>query len=139
MNTKRQKTIYWIGLTLTSLWFASSGFFEITRNPVVWDKTIALGYPAYFITTLGVAKLLGILILLLPGKRPILWLKQWAFAGFFFDIFFALVSGIVVFGISDVVAPIIAFVMVLTTYLMFRKLYVIENSEANNLSQQVYL
>tara|TARA_R110002020_G_scaffold47905_1_gene136816 strand:- start:19366 stop:19806 length:441 start_codon:yes stop_codon:yes gene_type:complete len=121
MNTTKQKSIYLTGLVLTALWFGSSGLFEITRNPLVWNKTIALGYPAYFITTLGIAKLLGVLILILPTRKGIFWLKEWVFAGLFFDIFFATVSGCAVFGASDLLPPIIAFLMVMTTYLMFRK------------------
>ena len=48
-----------------------------------------LGYPVYLMTILGVAKLLGVLALLLPGT-PLL--KEWAYAGFTFDLLGASVS-----------------------------------------------
>jgi hypothetical protein len=121
MNTKTTRVIYWTGVALTSLWFGASGIFELTKNPIVWDITLQLGYPAYFIYVLGVAKLTGIAVLLTPGK--FLRLKEWVFAGIFFDIIFAFSSKLSVIGFTATVDAIIAFVMVSVTYAMFRKLY----------------
>jgi hypothetical protein len=121
MTLKIAKRIYWTGAVLTSLWFGASGFFELTRNPIVWEITLKLGYPAYFIYVLGVAKLSGIIVLLIPDK--LLRLKEWVFAGIFFDIIFAFTSKLNVVGPVATVDAIIAFIMVTTTYLMFRKIY----------------
>lgn len=117
----KTKKIYWTGVILTSLWFGASGFFELTGNPVVWDITLKLGYPAYFIYILGVAKLCGIAVLLTPNK--LLRLKEWVFAGMFFDIIFAFSSKVSVLGFADAADAVIAFIMVSITYAMFRKLY----------------
>jgi hypothetical protein len=121
MTLKTAKRIYWAGVALTSLWFGASGFFELTKNPVVWDITVKLGYPAYFIYVLGVAKLSGITVLLIPDK--LLRLKEWVFAGVFFDIIFAFCSKLNVVGPAGTVDAIIAFVMVAVTYTTFRKIY----------------
>lgn len=121
MNTKTTKAIYWVGIALTSLWFGTSGFCEITGNPLVWNITLALHYPPYFIYVLGVAKLLGIAVLLIPGK--LLRLKEWVFAGVFFDIIFAFSSKLTILGFPATIDAIIAFTMVSVTYLMFRKVY----------------
>jgi hypothetical protein len=121
MSLKTTKTIYWIGASLTALWFGASGFFELTTNKIVWDITLKLGYPPYFIYVLGVAKLLGIAVLLTPNK--LLRLKEWVFAGVFFDIIFAFASKCSVLGISTALDAVIAFVMVSITYIMFRKVY----------------
>lgn len=121
MTRKTTKTIYWTGVALTSLWFGASGFFELTTNPVVWDITVQLGYPAHFIYILGVAKLSGVIVLLIPDR--LLRLKEWVFAGIFFDITFAFFSKLVVLGLPATVDALIAFAMVTTTYLLFRKLY----------------
>lgn len=121
MELKTQKRIYWTGAVLTSLWFGASGFFELTKNPVVWDITQQLGYPAHFIYLLGVAKVSGIAVLLTPNK--LLRLKEWVFAGIFFDIIFAFVSKLAVLGFAATADAIIAMVMVSVTYTMFRKLY----------------
>ena len=42
-----------------------------------------LGYPLYLLPFIGVAKLVGVIALLVPGFQRI---KEWAYAGFFFDL-----------------------------------------------------
>lgn len=121
MTKKTVTTIYWIGTVLTSMWFGASGFFELTKNQIVWDITQQLGYPPHFIYLLGVAKLSGVVVLLIPGK--LLRLKEWVFAGIFFDILFAFGSKWSVLGLPATTDAIVAFIMVTVTYLMFRKVY----------------
>lgn len=118
---KTSKIIYWTGAGLTSLWFGASGFFELTKNPLVWEITQQLGYPSHFIYILGVAKLSGVAVLLTPNR--LLRLKEWVFAGIFFDIIFAFFSKLAVLGLAATVDAVVAFVMVSVTYAMFRKLY----------------
>jgi uncharacterized membrane protein YphA (DoxX/SURF4 family) len=121
MKTKTVKTIYWIGAVLTAAWFTASGLGELTNNPLVWGITVKLGYPPHFIYILGVAKLSGVAVLLTPNR--LLRLKEWVFAGIFFDIIFAFLSKIAVLGFPATIDAIVAFVMVSVTYIMFRKLY----------------
>ncbi|XZF15620.1 DoxX family protein [Chitinophagaceae bacterium MMS25-I14] len=128
MNTKATKAIYWTGVALTSLWFGTSGICELVKNPLVWDITLKLGYPPHFIYILGVAKLAGIIVLLIPGK--LLRLKEWVFAGIFFDIIFAFFSKLNVLGFSTTIDALVAFTIVITTYSMFRKLYAVTYSKA---------
>src|SRR5713101_7411479 len=96
--TKRNKIIYW-GSTL---WLASgmlaTGTLQLFKAkaegalapPGVYGIT-HLGYPIYFLTILGVWKILGVVALLIP-KFPLL--KEWAYAGFFFTITGAVFSHI---------------------------------------------
>ena len=121
MKTKTTKIIYWSGVIFMSLWFGASGFFELTKNPLVWDITQQLGYPPHFIYVLGVFKLSGIIVLLLPNR--LLRLKEWVFAGMFFDIIFAFFSKIAVIGFPSTIDAIVAFMVLSVTYFMFRKLY----------------
>jgi hypothetical protein len=121
MNLKTTKVIYWTGAILTSLWFGASGFFELTTNPIVWGITQQLGYPSHFIYILGVAKVSGVVVLLIPYK--LLRLKEWVFTGIFFDIIFAFASKLAVLGIGATTDAIVAFTMVAVTYAMFRRLY----------------
>ncbi|GGM95613.1 hypothetical protein GCM10010967_31310 [Dyadobacter beijingensis] len=120
MTQNTTNKIYWTGAALTSLWFGASGFFELTTNPVVWDITVQLGYPAHFIYLLGVFKLSGVAVLLTPNKLH--RLKEWVFAGIFFDIIFAFVSKLAVLGFAATIDAIVAFIMVSVTYAAFRKL-----------------
>lgn len=121
MTLNTTKRIYWIGALLTSLWFGTSGICELIKSPIVWDITLQLGYPPYFIYVLGVAKVIGVIVLLTPNK--LLRLKEWVFAGVFFDIIFAFSSKLAVIGFAATLDAIIAFIMVSVTYLMFRRLY----------------
>lgn len=121
MHLRTAKIIYWTGIVLTSLWFGTSGVCELTKNALVWDITLQLGYPPHFIYILGVAKLAGVAVLLTPNR--LLRLKEWVFAGVFFDIIFAFFSKLSVLGFAATVDAIVAFVMVSVTYVMFRRLY----------------
>lgn len=121
MTTKTTKIIYWAGAIFMSLWFGASGFFELTKNSVVWDITLQLGYPSHFIYILGVFKLAGVIVLLLPNR--LLRLKEWGFAGMFFDIIFAFFSKIAVLGFASTIDAIVAFTVLSITYLLFRKIY----------------
>ena len=47
------------------------------------NDTVQIRIPAYLLTILGVWKLLGVIALLVPGFPR---LKEWAYAGFFFDL-----------------------------------------------------
>jgi hypothetical protein len=129
MNSKTQKAIYWTGAVFMSIWFGASGFCELTHNPVVWDITVKLGYPPHFIYILGMAKLAGVIVLLTPNR--LLRLKEWVFAGIFFDILFAFFSKIVVLGLPATIDAIIAFTVISVTYAMFRKLYQANYAKAN--------
>lgn len=119
-GTKTTKIIYWVGITFISLLFLTSGYFEITKNPLTYIKTIKMGYPPYFITLLGISKIAGIIALLVPHK--LLWLKDWVFAGLVFDVIFAFASGYAIGNNGDLVNSGIAFVVIIITYLQFHKL-----------------
>lgn len=120
-RTKTTKIIYWAGVTFISLLFLASGYFEITKNPLTYTKTIKMGYPPYFITLLGISKIAGIIALLIPHK--LLWLKDWVFAGLAFDVIFAFASGYAIGNNGDLVNSGIAFVVIVITYLQFHRLY----------------
>lgn len=128
MNTKTTKAIYWAGAIFISLWFGLSGLFELTKNPIVWDITVQLGYPAHFIYILGVAKLSGVIVLLTPNR--LLRLKEWVFAGIFFDIMFAFFSKLAVLDLTAGIDAIVAFTVISVTYVMFRKLYPVTYTRA---------
>jgi len=57
-----------------------------------------LGYPIYFIQFISWAKIIGVIAILVPGFPKI---KEWAYAGLFFDLTAAVYSGIAVSGKFD--------------------------------------
>ena len=86
--TTRDKIIYWI----CTLWLASgmlaTGVLQLLKmkaegavSPPGVEGITHLGYPVYFLTIIGIWKILGVVALLAP-KYPLL--KEWAYAGFFF-------------------------------------------------------
>jgi hypothetical protein len=87
--TKRNKIIYWVATLWLSLGMVSTGIVQIIRMKEEVDLFNHLGYPIYFLTLLGVWKLLGVVAVLIP-KFPLL--KEWTYAGFFFAMSGALVS-----------------------------------------------
>ena len=91
-NTLKNAT-YWMCTGLLGLDFVVGGAFQIARSPEAVQGFAHLGYPAYFMTLLGVWKILGGLVLLVPGLPR---LKEWAYAGIFFDVSAAVVSVIAV-------------------------------------------
>jgi len=73
---------YWVftlWIALESLW---AGVTDILHLPPLFSVLLHLGYPASFGILLGVWKLLGAIVLLAP-RYPLL--KEWAYAGLFFD------------------------------------------------------
>ena len=98
--TMRNKIIYWISTIWLALGMLSTGTLQLFKAkaegalapPGVYGIT-HLGYPIYFLTILGVWKLLGVVAVLIP-KFPLL--KEWAYAGFFFVMSGAIFSHIAV-------------------------------------------
>lgn len=79
--SKRNKIIYWVATIWLSLGMVSTGIVQLIPLEEEAEKMTALGYPLYFITLIGIWKLLGVVAVLMPGY-PLL--KEWAYAGFFF-------------------------------------------------------
>jgi len=67
----------------------TGGIFELVGARTTIDGIMRLGYPAYIIPALGLAKVLAILAILWPGLPR---LKEWAYAGIFFNMLGATVS-----------------------------------------------
>ena len=94
--SKRNKIIYWIATVWLALGMLSTGAVQLFKGKEGAggvDSITHLGYPIYFVTILGVWKILGVVTVLIP-KFPLL--KEWAYAGFFFLMSGAVISHLVV-------------------------------------------
>ena len=87
--TKRNKIIYWVATILLAFGMLQSGIFAVLRTKDWVDLVTGLGYPVYFLTILGIYKILGVIAILIPRFKL---LKEWAYAGFFFAMTGALAS-----------------------------------------------
>ncbi|PJZ88172.1 DoxX family protein [Leptospira levettii] len=92
MSEKTNKILYWFFTLWLSLGMSSTAIVQLLKLPEEVEKTNQLGYPTYFLTLLGVWKLLGVIAVLVP---KFLLLKEWAYAGFFFAMSGAAISHIV--------------------------------------------
>jgi hypothetical protein len=94
----------------------STGIVQLIKMKEEVDKTnLHLGYPAYFLTIIGVWKLLGSAAILLPKLGL---LKEWAYAGFFFLMTGAIFSHFAVGdGAMEYFGPIL---LLLLTYLSWQ-------------------
>lgn len=74
---------YWVTTALVVSELALGGVWDILRVPQVRGLIERLGYPLYFLVILGIWKLLGAVALVIPRFPR---LKEWAYAGVFFDL-----------------------------------------------------
>jgi len=98
---KKNKIIYWITTGIIGLMMLFSGS-QYFMNPQVVEGFTHFGFPNYFRIELGLAKLIGALVLLIPQIPT--RVKEWAYAGF--GIVFISAS-IAHFNIGDDMAKII--------------------------------
>jgi len=99
MTSKTTNLLYWIFTIL----FAGLMAFTAVPNLLNSPKSIQLihdflGYPVYFIPFIGLCKLLGVIAILIPGLNKI---KEWAYAGLFFDLTSSIYSNIAASGKFD--------------------------------------
>jgi hypothetical protein len=99
MQPKTINILYWIFTILFAALMIFSAYGSILVNAdaktLIHDQ---LGYPVYFIPFTGWAKLIGSLVILIPGLTTI---KEWAYAGLFFDLAAVVYSSIALSGTVD--------------------------------------
>ncbi len=117
---KKPVIAFWVS---TSLIFITQSVLELVAyfSGAAEVGVVGLGYPAYFVEMLVVAKVLGGLALILPQVPA--KIKEWAYAGFTFDFIAAFISMWAVGGFSGVLAlPIIAMAVLMVSYRAYHNL-----------------
>lgn len=107
---------YWIITGILSFCIFSGGLAQAMQVKGVVEGFKPLGYPNYFISLIGVWKMLGIIAILIPKFKL---LKEWAYAGIFFVMSGAVISHIASGNVSvQIIAPVALVVFtVLSWYL----------------------
>ncbi|MFK7691414.1 DoxX family protein [Paenibacillus sp. HJGM_3] len=90
---KKLNIMYWIFTGLLVLLLGGGAIPDVMSVPSAVELFEHLGYPAYLLPFLGIAKLLGLVAILIPGFPRV---KEWAYAGLFFDLLGAMYSSIAV-------------------------------------------
>lgn len=117
---KKINTYYWIFTGLLSALMIFSAIPDIILEP----KAVAMikdhfGYPLYFLPFIGVAKLLGAIAILIPGFPRI---KEWAYAGFIYDLVAAMYSSISVNDpVSNWAFLFIGIALIIVSYVLHHK------------------
>ena len=116
---KKTNILFWISTGLFSAFMLTSAIPNIMVTEE-WEAIfVQLGYPHYLISFIGWAKLFGVIVILVPGLAR---LKEWAYAGFFFDLVGATYSAIAVNGfVPQMLIMLIPFGLGALSYLYHHK------------------
>jgi hypothetical protein len=116
---KKTSIIYWVITGLFCAFMLFSAIPEIMQSSEAKVFINRLGYPDYFNPFIGILKILGIIAILIPGYPR---LKEWAYAGLFFDLLGATYSQIAVDGFKPQIAfMLIPFIFLLLSYAYYHK------------------
>lgn len=120
MTTKTITITYWTSTILFVLLMivASIGGIQPSEDAV---KLIHenLGYPVYFIPFISIAKLIGCIAILIPGFQRI---KEWAYAGLFFDLIAVVYSTIAVNGFDPLMLTLsVWFITGIVSYIFWHR------------------
>lgn len=107
---KKEKIIYWTSTGIVALMMVLSGAMYFT-SPEVAEGFTHLGFPSYFRIELGLAKVIGALVLVVP-QVP-LRVKEWAYAGFGITFISAAIAHITSGDPGSVVAGPVIFLAIL--------------------------
>ena len=117
---KKTNIIYWIFTIIFAGFMIFSSIPDIMQVPSAVEIVVThLKYPLYFLTFIGIAKLLGSVAILIPGFPRI---KEWAYAGLSFDLIGALYSIIAVGDpASKWIFMLVFFAFIAVSYIYYHK------------------
>lgn len=117
---KVQRIIYWIATGLLSALMVYTALMYFIKHEALVEVFARLGYPAYIIYPFAVAKLLGVIAILSKRSQ---FLKNLAYAGFFYDFLLAM-SAHINAGDGILVLPaLVCMILLIVSYVLDRKLY----------------
>ena len=113
-NIMARKIAYWLTtvLPMALTAFAAVAYLRGTQQSV--QGFAHLGYPQHLRIILGIAKLLGAIVLLIPGLPT---LKEWAYAGFTFAWISAFVAHFLANDGPEAFMPLVLLVLLFVSYL----------------------
>ena len=117
MTKKQAKAAaFWAATIMGPTSFVIGGVFGLMGGPEVVDAAKHLGYPQYFVTILSTWKLLGAIAITAPGLARV---KEWAYAGFVFDLTAAAISHAAVGdSATDIISPLVFLALVAASYVL---------------------
>jgi uncharacterized MnhB-related membrane protein len=116
---KKNKIIYWIstGVISAMMLFSAMGYFT---NEDMKNAFVHLGFPSYFRIELGIAKVIGGIVLLVP-MMPFK-LKEFAYAGFGIVFISAIIAHLASGdAVSAAIMPVVMSVILCVSYMYYKK------------------
>lgn len=110
---KRDKIIYYITTGILTVIMLFSVSIYVFNNGAVQEMFTGFGYPTYIIYPLATAKLLGLFAIWNPNFKI---LKDWAYAGFFFNFILAFFAHYMIKDRGQTVA-LVALVSLIISYI----------------------
>jgi hypothetical protein len=118
-KTRTRTITYWTATGLFAALMLADGIAGVAREANGQEAFRQLGYPIYFMSILGVAKLLGAVALV---QTRFTTLKEWAYAGFTINFLSAAASWwLVGKGFDYVAFPLVALALLFGTYYLWKR------------------
>lgn len=115
---KTTKVFHWLFLTLFCIMILTSVWNYIFDFKETLAEFRMLGYPSHLIHPLVVAQVLGLMILISNRGK---WLVEWAYAGFFMNMVFAIIAHYVT-AQGNGAAAVVGLILLWTAYVLHKKL-----------------
>ena len=117
-SVKSAKIIYWISTSIIVL-FEGVGSLFFNTQPAI-EGMHHLGFPDYFRYELGIAKIIGGIILIIPAIPA--RLKEWAYVGFGISCISAFIGTWVVDGPSQTWFILLVFAIIVVSYTYYHRI-----------------
>lgn len=109
---------YWIFTVLVVLFMGVGAISDTVKVTAAVELFKHLGYPEDLLPFLGIAKILGVIAILIPGFPRI---KEWAYAGLIFDLTGAAYSTIAVDGMMAGLGFLPGYIIIAGSYVYYHK------------------
>src|SRR6202011_101756 len=107
------KIIYWVSTGLVAALSLFAGFAYLSGSPQAVQGFAHVGYPQQLRVILGIAKILGAIILVVPGLARV---KEWAYAGFTFAWISASIAHYLAKDGAKAFMPLVMLVLLIISY-----------------------
>lgn len=111
---KWTRILYWVLMVPFVALMLFAAYNYVFKHELIADVFHRLGFPTYIIYPLAVAKILGVIALLSNLSRT---LKEWAYAGFFFNFVLAM-SGHINAGDGQFAPAVVCLILLAALYIL---------------------
>lgn len=119
MESKVKQIVYWISTSLLCLMFFAGAMMYLFNYPEVEKAFVSLGFPTWIIYPLAILKILGAITVLTGFSN---YLKELAYAGFFYDAIFAMAAHVMVQD-GEFAPALVAILLTLTSWVFDRLVF----------------